>query len=108
MLESSGRRCRPRSRASRKVRQFPTQTARRSLSSLKDELEAARRQASMAAGQAKAEATKHAEELAKKLTTEQARVEKQQQAMKTELTQVGEAASTANTKIGQVRRRWAP
>jgi chromosome segregation ATPase len=79
-----------------------TQTARRSLSSLKDELEGARRQASMAAGQAKAEATKHAEELAKRLTTEQARVEKQQQLMKTELTQVGEAATTANTKIGEV------
>jgi chromosome segregation ATPase len=79
-----------------------TQTARRSLSSLKDELEGARRQASMAAGQAKAEATKHAEELAKRLTLEQARVEKQQQQMKTELTQVGEAATTANTKIGEV------
>jgi chromosome segregation ATPase len=79
-----------------------TQTARRSLSSLKDELEGARRQASMAAGQAKAEATKHAEELAKRFTTEQARVEKQQQLMKTELTQVGEAATTANTKIGEV------
>src|SRR4051794_31811507 len=35
-----------------------TQTARRSLTSLKDELEAARRQATMAAGQAKAEATR--------------------------------------------------
>jgi chromosome segregation ATPase len=79
-----------------------TQTARRSLSSLKDELEGARRQASMAAGQAKAEATKHAEELAKRLTLEQARVEKQQQQMKTELTQVGEAATSANTKIGEV------
>src|SRR5215210_7797976 len=33
-----------------------TQTARRSLTSLKDELETARRQASMAAGQAKIEA----------------------------------------------------
>jgi chromosome segregation ATPase len=78
------------------------QTARRSLSSLKDELEAARRQASMAAGQAKADATKHAEELAKRLAVEQSRVEKQQQLMKTELTQVGEVATTANTKVDAV------
>ena len=41
-----------------------TQTARRSLTSLKDELETARRQAQMAAGQARVEAQKHAEELA--------------------------------------------
>jgi hypothetical protein len=80
-----------------------TQTARRSLSSLKDELEAARRQASMAAGQAKAEATRHAEDIAKRLQTETARVEKQQQQIKTDLTQqVGDVASAANTKFGEV------
>jgi hypothetical protein len=80
-----------------------TQTARRSLSSLKDELEAARRQASMAAGQAKAEATRHAEDIAKRLQTETARVEKQQQQIKTDLTQqVGDVATAANTKIGEV------
>lgn len=80
-----------------------TQTARRSLSSLKDELEVARRQASMAAGQAKAEATKHAEDLAKRLQTETARVEKQQQQIKTDLTQqVGDVATAANAKIGEV------
>ncbi|MEP6538719.1 MAG: hypothetical protein ABJF23_25510 [Bryobacteraceae bacterium] len=80
-----------------------TQTARRSLSSLKDELEAARRQASMAAGQAKADATKHAEDLAKRLQTETSRVEKQQQQIKTDLTQqVGEVATQANAKIGEV------
>lgn len=79
-----------------------TQTARRSLSSLKDELEAARRQASMAAGQAKSDATRHAEELAKKLSVEQARVEKQQQQMKTDMTQIGETATAATTKIGEV------
>jgi chromosome segregation ATPase len=79
-----------------------TQTARRSLSSLKDELEAARRQASMAAGQAKAEATRHAEELSKRLAAEQQRQDKAQQALKTELTQVGEVANTATTKVGEV------
>ena len=49
-----------------------TQTARRSLNSLKDELETARRQAAMAAGQARVEAQKHAEELAKRVAAEQA------------------------------------
>jgi chromosome segregation ATPase len=78
------------------------QTARRNLTSLRDELETARRQASMAAGQAKAEAQRHAEELATKLSVEQSKFEKAQQAMKTELTQVGEAATTANTKLGEV------
>jgi phage shock protein A len=77
-------------------------TARRSLTNLKDELEAARRQASMAAGQAKSEAQKHAEDLAKKLAGEQARYEKMQAEMKTEIKQVGEVATTATTKIGEV------
>jgi hypothetical protein len=77
-------------------------TARRSLSSLKDELEAARRQQAMAVGQAKLEATKHAEDLARKLSDEQARQEKNAAQMKQELTQVGEVATTANTKLGEV------
>jgi len=80
-----------------------SQTQKRSLNSLKDELETARRQASMATGQAKSEFTRHSEELAKRLQTETARVEKQQQQIKTELTQqVGEVASTATAKIGEV------
>jgi hypothetical protein len=79
-----------------------TQTARRSLTSLKVELEAARRQATMAAGQAKAEATRHAEDLAKRLAVEQQKQEKAQQEMKSELTQVGRVATTATAKIGEV------
>ena len=69
------------------------QTARRNLSALRDELETARRQASMAAGQAKAEAQRHAEELAKRLADEQTKLDKAQSAMKTELSQVGQVAS---------------
>jgi hypothetical protein len=92
-----------------------TQTARRSLTSLKDELETARRQASMAAGQAKLEAQKHAEELAKRLAIEQQRAEKQALMMKTELTEavtnVEKAASTkigeVSTEVGQVRTEVA-
>lgn len=80
-----------------------TQTARRSLTTLKDELEAARRQASMAAGQARVEAQKHAEELAKRLQLEQARQEKAAAQMKTELTEaVTNVEKTATSKIGEV------
>jgi chromosome segregation ATPase len=78
------------------------QTARRNLNALRDELETARRQASMAAGQAKVEAQRHAEELSKRLSAEQVKFERAQQQLKTEITQVGEAATTANTKIGEV------
>ena len=77
-------------------------TARRSLTSLKDELEAARRQANMAAGQAKSEAQKHAEDLAKRLATEQAKYEKQLADTNTKLTKVDEVASNATTKIADV------
>lgn len=89
-----------------------TQTARRSLTTLKDELEAARRQASMAVGQAKAEAQKHAEELARRVAVEQAR---QTEQVKTELSAaVTNAEKAATTKIegvqgevGQVRTEVA-
>ena len=77
-----------------------TQTARRSLTSLKDELEAARRQANMAAGQAKIEAQKHAEELSKRVAAEQAR---QTQAVESKLTQaVSDVEKNAATKVAEV------
>lgn len=80
-----------------------TQTARRSLTSLKDELETARRQAAMAAGQARTEAQKHADELARRLALEQDKQERAAQQMKTELTQaVTEAEQSAATKISEV------
>lgn len=77
-----------------------TQTARRSLTSLKDELEAARRQAAMAVGQAKTEAQKHAEELSSRVAAEQAR---QTQQVKSELTAaVTKVEENANTKVAAV------
>jgi chromosome segregation ATPase len=79
-----------------------TQTARRSLTSLKDELEAARRQQQMAVGQAKAEATRHAEELAKRLAVEQEKQQKVQQQLSSDLTKVSEVATTATNRIGEV------
>ncbi|MDZ4798349.1 MAG: hypothetical protein SGI92_09315 [Bryobacteraceae bacterium] len=77
-----------------------TQTARRSLTSLKDELETARRQAQMAVGQAKVEALRHADELTRKVAVEQTR---QTEAVKTELSAaVVNAENKASTKIGEV------
>ncbi|MDX2154374.1 MAG: hypothetical protein SFV54_26775 [Bryobacteraceae bacterium] len=76
-----------------------TQTQRRNIEGLRDELETARRQAAMAAGQAKVEATKHAEDLAKRLAAEQAR---EQAAIKQEVSQVKEVATAATSKIGEV------
>jgi hypothetical protein len=79
------------------------QTARRSLTSLKDELETARRQASMAAGQVRIEAQKHAEELARRLAAEQQKQALQAQQMKTELSEaVTNVEKAATTKIGEV------
>ena len=69
------------------------------METLKEELEVARRQANQAAGQAKQEAVVHAEQLTKKLAEEQA---KQQAQVQSELTDVKQQASTANTKIGEV------
>ena len=72
---------------------------RRQVNTLRDELTAARKQASMAAGEAKTEAVARAEALAKRLAEEQ---QKQQQLVASELTQVKDAASTANAKIADV------
>lgn len=78
------------------------QSARANISKLSDELEAARRQAQMAAGQAKADATKRAEELAQQLAAEQSRQKQAQLAVKTELEAVKDTAATASTKLGEV------
>jgi hypothetical protein len=76
-----------------------TQAARQNIQTLKDELESARRQASMAVGQAKVDATKHADELAKKLEEQQRRAE---QAVRGEISDVKQVASSATAKIGEV------
>lgn len=82
-----------------KVRETNTVSAaasRQKLDSLRDELEAARRQQQMAVGQAKVDATRHAEELARKLERQQREVE---QAVRSEIKEVEQAATT---KIGEV------
>lgn len=70
--------------------------AQRNLDSLKDELETARRQASMAVGQAKVDAQKHADEVAARLAQQQKASEAQ---LKGAISQVEQ---TATTKIGEV------
>lgn len=75
--------------------------AQRNLESMKEELEAARRQASMAVGQAKIDAMKNAEDLARKLEQQQKVVE---QTLRTEVSKVEEKATAANTKIGEVSK----
>lgn len=76
-----------------------SQSNRRVVDSLKDELARAQRAASSAAGEAKIAASRHADEVAAKLKEEQ---EKQAKVVKEEINKVAETASTANTKIGEV------
>lgn len=76
-----------------------TAAAQRNIDTLKDELEAARRQASMAVGQAKVDAQKHAEDLASRLAQQQKAAEAQ---LKGQISQVEQTATAATTKIGEV------
>jgi hypothetical protein len=75
------------------------QTHQRTAEQLREQLAEARKQASAAAGQAKVDAIRRSEELASRLSQEQA---KAQQETNAQITQVKEVASTANTKIGEV------
>lgn len=86
----------------RETSSVTTQTARRNIDALKEELEAARRQASMAAGQAKTDATKHAEELSRRLAAEQNRFKEAQALQAQELSAVKETASTTSSRLGEV------
>ena len=76
-----------------------TQTQRRTIDSLKDDLGSARRQAASAVGQAKVDAEKHADELAAKLSQEQAR---QEVALTGKITEVKQVADVNTQKIGEV------
>jgi hypothetical protein len=71
-------------------------TQRKHLETMREELEAARRQASMAVGQAKTEAMTRAEQLARQLAEEQRR---QQQVVASQLTEVKEAATATTAKL---------
>jgi chromosome segregation ATPase len=83
----------------REASSVSSQAARRHLDTLKNDLENARRQATAAASFAKTEAVTRAEQLAARLSEEQKR---QQQTISGEISQVKEAANTANAKIADV------
>jgi chromosome segregation ATPase len=80
-----------------------TATNRKNLETLKEELEAARRQASMAVGQAKTEALSRAEQINKQLAEEQKRQQAVQAKMQNQISEVKDAATDAHTKIGEVK-----
>jgi hypothetical protein len=86
----------------RESSQVTTQTSKKSVETLKSEVDAARVQASQLAGAAKVEAEKHAEELAAKLEKEQQAQAQRVTAVSAEVGQVKEQATTANTRIGEV------
>ncbi|MCS7316461.1 MAG: hypothetical protein RMI94_15220 [Bryobacterales bacterium] len=73
--------------------------SRRHLDELREELEAARRQAAMAVGQARTEALAKAEQLARQLAEEQRR---QHQQVASELSEVRQAATAASARLGEV------
>lgn len=83
----------------RETSSISTAASREHLETLREELEVARQQAARAAGRARSDALKHAEQLARKLEEEQQR---QQQQVSSELSEVKEAAGAANTKIADV------
>jgi hypothetical protein len=83
----------------REASSVTTASNRRSLDTLREELEAARRQAAMAVGQAKTEALNKAEGLAKKLEEEQKR---QQKEVASKFSEVKQATSETATRIGEV------
>jgi len=74
-------------------------THRKSIETLKAELEAARRTAATAASHAKAEAESHADQIAKQLADEQAKQAKQ---VASQFSEVKDANATTNTKIADV------
>lgn len=76
-----------------------TQTNKRSVESLRDQLETARRQARMAAGDAKVQALQKVEETRTQL---QAAQEKAQEQTNSKISEVKQVADTATTKIGEV------
>jgi hypothetical protein len=80
----------------RETANISTQASRRNIDNLRNELDAARRQAAAAAGQAKVDAQAHAEELSRRLEEEQRLAQQQVQS------QISQVAETTSAKIGDV------
>ncbi|MFB3777070.1 MAG: hypothetical protein ACE141_05640 [Bryobacteraceae bacterium] len=83
----------------REASSLSTASSRNHLNDLREQLEQARQQAAVAAGQARKDALKHADQLARQIQEDQAR---QQAQVASQLTEVKDAAATANTKISDV------
>ena len=79
-----------------------TQTNRKSVESLKKDVDEARRQANQLAGQAKVDATKHADELAANLEKIQEQQAARVTAVSSDLSQVKEQAVSTQGKVGEV------
>ena len=79
-----------------------TQTNKRSVDVLKTELAAARQQASQLAGQAKIDASQHADELAGKLEKLQEEQARKVSAVTAEVSQVKEDATATRSRVGEV------
>jgi hypothetical protein len=83
-----------------------SKTNRQSVDSLKEQMDEARRQASILAGQAKIDASKHADELAAKLEKAQqdqaAKVAESFTAVTGEVTKVKDDATSTKTRVGEV------
>ena len=83
----------------RETHTLSSASSRQTLDDLRTELEASRRQAATAVGDARKDALRHSDQLARQLQEEQL---KQQAQVRSELTEVKEVATTANTKIADV------
>jgi hypothetical protein len=79
-----------------------SQTNKRSVESLKKDVDAARQAASVLAGEAKVEATQHADQLAAKLQAAQADQAKQVAAVSNEVSAVKTDADATKTRVGEV------
>ncbi len=83
----------------REASSLSTSTSRTHLNDLRAQLDQARQAAASAAGQARKDAQKHADQLVKQVQEEQA---KQQAQVASQLSEVKDAASTANSKISDI------
>jgi multidrug efflux pump subunit AcrA (membrane-fusion protein) len=77
-------------------------TNQQKVQELRDQLERARRQAALAAGDAKQEALKKVDETRAQLEAAQAQAAEAQKQLKSDISQVREQTDSANTKISQV------
>jgi hypothetical protein len=83
----------------RETSSVTTASNRRNLQTLKEQLDTARHQASVLAGQAKTDAVAKVDALARKVADEQSRQEKQ---MTSQISEVKQVATTATAKIAEV------